>query len=390
MEYNGSDSPLHNRPNRCQLRIRVRESVHHRLSHAPFGSSPDSNLRFQGDRFLPWGMRMSVVTEHPFQTLIPQVEADAAGELAPLSVILRQTFGTPFSLWASDSGELAHATLQPGSNDPIRGELARALRGSEPQFLQDEDSVVIIAIPFSLSTGEGIVATAAFVTRSVSLDEDVSDAAQLLGLSDEQAAHWINRQPCWSPDSLRRLAKSVQAQIAAELRSKKLEGEVEKLSDNLATTYEEICLLHGVTQNLRISADDEHLCRLVLDWLLDCLPAQSIAVQLLPVAREGENTYKARTTSVLLSSGTCPVSNLEFTDLVDQLQLNVGCGPRVMNGKATAGENWKFQGIRQLIIVSVAEGDRVFGWLAAFNHRDGREFGTVEASLLNSVGAMVG
>jgi putative nucleotidyltransferase with HDIG domain len=43
-----------------------------------------------------------------------------------------------------------------------------------------------------------------------------------------------------------------------------------------------------------------------------------------------------------------------------------------------------------LILVSVAEGDRVFGWLAAFNHADGGEFGTVEASLLNSVGAMVG
>ncbi|MFN0022184.1 MAG: HD-GYP domain-containing protein [Pirellulaceae bacterium] len=332
---------------------------------------------------------MSVVAEYPFQTVFPLIEANANGELAPLSAILERAFGTPFSLWDRGSGELSHATRQPGSSDPLRGQLARALPGSDPQFIQDEDSVLVIAIPLGLS-GSGVVATAAFVTRHVSVDEDLAGPAQLLGLSEEKVADWMNCQPLWSPDALQRLARSAQAQIAAEIRSQKLEAEVEKLSDNLATTYEEICLLHGVTQNLRISADDESLCRMILDWLLDCMPAQSMAVQLLPVAREGEITYKARTDSILLSSGMCPVNNQEFTELIEQLQLNAGCGPRVMNDRATSIEGWKFPAIRQLIVVSIAEGDRVFGWLAAFNHREGGEFGTVEASLLNSVGAMVG
>ena len=333
---------------------------------------------------------MSAVTEFPFQTVFPLIEADAIGEFAPLAAILRRTFGTPFSFWSRGSGELSHATLQPGSNDPLRGELARALAGSDPQFIQDEDTLLVLAIPLGLSTGEGVVATTAFVTRAPAAGESLAGPAQLLGLSEEKAAAWMSRQTTWSPDALHRLSMAVQSQIAADARSKKLEREVEKLSDNLASTYEEICLLHGVTQNLRISADDERLCRLVLDWLLDCLPAQSIAIQLLPVARDGENTYKARTESVLLNSGACPVNNQQFTELIEQLQLNAGCGPRVMNDRAIAGDGWSFPGIQQLIVVSIAEGDRVFGWLAAFNHREGGEFGTVEASLLNSVGAMVG
>src|SRR5690606_30107970 len=38
----------------------------------------------------------------------------------------------------------------------------------------------------------------------------------------------------------------------------------------------------------------------------------------------------------------------------------------------------------------LSEGDRLFGWLAAFNHREEKEFGTIEASLLNSVSAILG
>ena len=38
----------------------------------------------------------------------------------------------------------------------------------------------------------------------------------------------------------------------------------------------------------------------------------------------------------------------------------------------------------------MAEGENCFGWLVAFNHSRGGEFGTVEASLLSSVGAILG
>ena len=38
----------------------------------------------------------------------------------------------------------------------------------------------------------------------------------------------------------------------------------------------------------------------------------------------------------------------------------------------------------------LAEGENLFGWLAAVNHADGGEFGTVEASLLGSVGTILG
>jgi putative nucleotidyltransferase with HDIG domain len=43
-----------------------------------------------------------------------------------------------------------------------------------------------------------------------------------------------------------------------------------------------------------------------------------------------------------------------------------------------------------MVVVPLAEGDNLFGWLAAFNHASGEEFGTVQASLLSSVGVILG
>lgn len=334
---------------------------------------------------------MSAALKIPFRVTSPVPVVDLTRDLTPVADELRAAFGAAFSFWCSETGEMLLPTLQqPGANDPARGNLARGVVGATPQFVADEDCVLLLAIPFAIKPGITAVAMSAFSVRQVENGENLSGAAELLGLDETRVATWINKQITWSPEALLRLATAVQREIQAETKVQNLQREVEKLSDNLASTYEEICLLHGVTQNLRISADDEQLGSLVLNWLLDCIPAQSLAIQLLPVAKQGQTTYKARTSNTLLSAGKCLLTNDQFSQLVDHLQLSAGCGPVVINEHAIDAATWPLPQVRQLIVVSLAEGDRVFGWLAAFNHSDDAEFGTVEASLLNSVGAMVG
>lgn len=229
-----------------------------------------------------------------------------------------------------------------------------------------------------------------FALRQVDFSENLHAASEVLGLSHDRAASWINRQIIWPANALIRLAASVQSQSLALAEVSRLQNEVEKLSTSLASTYEEICLLHGVTQNLRISSDEYKLCGLVIDWLLDCVPAEWAAIQLLPVVEAGQNTYKARTAPQLIASSHCPLSSDEFSKLVEYLQLEPSAGPVVVNRGVTGEANWPFANIHELIVVPMAEGDRALGWLAVFNHVESLEFGTVEASLLSSVGAMLG
>jgi putative nucleotidyltransferase with HDIG domain len=316
---------------------------------------------------------------------------DHGPELACCAATLERAFGEWFTLWDRETGELLYASVeQPGSNDLFRGQLARGVHGNKPQFVADEDCLLLLAVPLSGPDGREMVATASFIVRQVTPAEHLNGAATLLGLDQARAMAWIQRQQIWSPDALVRLAASVQRQIRAESRAAELAREVEKLSDNLASTYEEICLLHGVTQNLRLNSDEEQLCSLVLRWLHECLPAQAIAIQLLPVAKEGQITYKARTQSVLYATGNCPLDDDGFTRLIEALNLEVGCGPLVANRAVTESPEWPLPLVREVIVVPMAEGHRILGWLAAINHTGDGEFGTVEASLANSIGAILG
>ncbi|MEA1951129.1 MAG: HD-GYP domain-containing protein, partial [Planctomycetota bacterium] len=96
-----------------------------------------------------------------------------------------------------------------------------------------------------------------------------------------------------------------------------------------------------------------------------------------------------------------PVDAEGLLRLVEHLGLKSSSRPFVANPPVTDADTWPYPQIRQAVIVPLAEGDNVFGWLAAINHVDGNkkygdvqigrgEFGTVEASLLSSVGAILG
>lgn len=319
------------------------------------------------------------------------VQAELSAQLATVAVAVRKAFGATFSLWDGDTGELLHVSLQqPGSNDPQRGTLVRGVVGIEPQFLADEDVALLLGIPFRLPCGTNIVATATFAIRTLSPDEPIGGLGDLLTVDERRARQWLARQALWTPESLLRLSSAVQGQLAAEWQSAQLKREVDKLSNNLASTYEEICLLHGVTQNLRISRDEEELAALIANWILDCLPTRGAAIQLLPVAKEGNVTYKARTQSTLVTAGNCPLDDKAFKQLIEFLHLEAGCAPLVLNANVTSRPDWPFPEIRELIVVPMSDGTRLFGWLTVCNHSAGEEFGTVEASLLNSVGAMLG
>jgi HD-GYP domain-containing protein (c-di-GMP phosphodiesterase class II) len=228
------------------------------------------------------------------------------------------------------------------------------------------------------------------VTGVPAPSDNVSEDAAWLGCDDAAAREWLSEQPETPLAVLPRLASAVASRLQAEAKAQRLEREVFKISDNLASTYEEISLLYDLTQNLRISSTDEQLGELALDWLTECLPAEGLALYLEPVAKESEVTYRARTEAILLTRGVQYFDASQMRALVAELKLGPASGPFVANRNLMANGRWQHPAIRELIVTPLAEGDRLFGWLAACNHREKKEFGTIEASLLNSVSAILG
>jgi HD-GYP domain-containing protein (c-di-GMP phosphodiesterase class II) len=329
--------------------------------------------------------------------VLPPATPAAVGEIQappahPAIEMLSQAFGAEFHLVDGRSGDLVHVSEeQPAGNWSVWSELCRqvAERGL-PLIIQEEPPLAVLAIPFC-DADAILVAAAVFVTRPIHPNEDIRREARLLGMEPEEATRWARQQTPWAPETLERVGRTVMAQAAAGARIRALEEEAEKLSVNLVATYEEISLLYRITQNLSISQSDEELGRVAIEWMQEVLPAEALAIQLLPVAEEEESlTHRGRTESALLWFGPCPVDNDEFSRLVEHLGAEAGSQPSVVNPPITEEPDWPCPQVRQAVFVPLAEGSNLFGWLAAFNHVSGAEFGTIEASLLSSVGVILG
>jgi hypothetical protein len=92
----------------------------------------------------------------------------------------------------------------------------------------------------------------------------------------------------------------------------------------------------------------------------------------------------------LLRFGQCQLSCDDLSRLVDHVGAEPDGRPVVVNRHQTCDASWPLPDVREMVLVALAEGKKCFGWLVAVNHAHGGEFGTVEASLLHSVAAILG
>jgi HD-GYP domain-containing protein (c-di-GMP phosphodiesterase class II) len=306
--------------------------------------------------------------------------------------LLERGFGVRFTLVESETGQvLYHAPQQLAIDWSARAELCRQVsRRSTVEFLDDEEPLIVFAMPLACPDQTVCVAVGTFLTRGLRAHEDLSRPAAALGAKVQEVDEWAARQTPWAPATLKRVGELALAEWNAKLRIMRLEEETQKLSTHLATTYEEISLLHRLTHNLRISRSDEDLGRIALDWLQEVLPAETVAIHFLPLGKAGEQlAHQTRTSPVLLTVGA-PFDRERLEALLEYVEQTARHQPLVLNPPVTTRADWPFPEVRQLIGVPLAESENLFGWLVAVNHVDGGQFGTVEASLLGSVGAILG
>ncbi len=310
-----------------------------------------------------------------------------------LKSLLEKTYGVEFTIFDGPSGQVLHVSpSQPARDWEALAETCReAARRGGPEFLDEEDPLLTLALPLVASRGNETVAVATFLTRPVAKDEDVSRAAKTLGMAPGKLRQWAQSQTPWTAESLKRISDLALGHARARDLLKSLEAETTSLSLNLASTYEEISLLYRLTQNLKISKSDEELGLVALEWMQEVVPAAGLAIKLSPATGNDKGIVcEGRGQMVWLTRGDCPIDAAEFSALMKHVVAATPQRPIVMNAPVTSQPDWPCPKVRQLIAVALAEGENVFGWLAAMNHAENGEFGTVEATLLSSVAAILG
>lgn len=327
-----------------------------------------------------------------FAIASPAVAERGADELRELADQLERLLETSHCIWHGDSGRrLLSNGLQPFSDQGLCAELVReTARQAAPRFIGEAGVVVVFAIPLETSDQTVVVAIGCHALQHVASDEPVEAEARILGLDVHQARRWINDCTVWSARDIERTGTLLREKLLAESRCQRLTHEISQLSDNLSVTYEEISLLCGITQRLNLERSEEELARLALEWLLECIPAECIAIEYLPVAEAGETTYAARSEPMLITAGQTQLEFATLRQAIQEFSQTVESVPFVANRRRTSKADWQFAEIREMVLVPLRSSEHVFGWLAIFNNTEGNEFGSIEANLLASLGIILG
>lgn len=162
-----------------------------------------------------------------------------------------------------------------------------------------------------------------------------------------------------------------------------LEGEVERLAEALTVKFEELTLIHQLSERLTLGEESDLICESLLSELGPCIYADTLAIDL--VADE-----EAEVRSATFQAGRKLDGDWLRTvaDEVVEASLENQNGSRrritVSNSPPA-----KHQQLR-VIVVPIERQGRFLGRMIAIRSLSGAEFGTVEADLMKSTSMMLG
>jgi putative nucleotidyltransferase with HDIG domain len=315
---------------------------------------------------------------------------------------LERAFGQSFSVIDCSSGRRLRSAAN-GLPVDLYKRLASceeiAQRG-RPEILDEVSPLLLLAVPLPISAPDApMVAVGVFLTETIEHETQIFAAAHEFGLDAKQALRWAQGQQPWQPHAVQEITTAVAEKIGLMQTNAQLKRQLADLSSHLLTTFEEITLLHRLTEHLSISKSVTELCGLSVGWLADVVPAKSVAIWFESNVHlhEQHATEANGRKPVLIAHGKSPLEESEYGRFIERLGPRVANEPLVLNRGATGSPTWFYPDVREIISVPIREGNRVFGWLLALNHSGATditnseaEFGTVEACLMASVATILG
>lgn len=325
-------------------------------------------------------------------------ESQSGNQLLPHGVceesrgLLRETFDAEFEFFDGRTGDCLSTTSIGGSCDweLIAETIREVARRGRPEFIWEAEPVVLLAIPLINHLEDPIVAIGPFACGGLSSNQPLESLAGDFNLAIDEATEWLENQPVIPAKVLMGIGTSLVQQLASDEQIAALEEETTELAEEITSTYEEITLLHRLTHRLKLSSSILQLGQESLKWLDEVIQAEGFALQIVSSDDTTHDETAPTQVTRYIERGEVPVDSEGMTQLVEHFGLGIDQRPLVLNHVMTRACCELFPGISELVMVPLTEGEKLFGWLAVFNHKDGGEFGTVEANLLSTVATILG
>lgn len=219
----------------------------------------------------------------------------------------------------------------------------------------------------------------AFSTRGIHPPE-LHLAALEARLSEAEADRRLSLVPVCDARLLRRLVETAAKSIKQSERESEIQAEMDSLSQQIDYTYEEISLLHRLTQNLHLSRPSEELAELSVRGLYALIECSGVGI----CVENSDHTMR------FLSQGRLPFDQTGFARLLARFDQHNWSKPLVKNKLQHTLLGEDFPGLKNVVVVPIGDPQHRRGWIVAVNLRGGREFGTVEANLISSIATILG
>ncbi|HWA99443.1 MAG TPA: hypothetical protein VG713_13165, partial [Pirellulales bacterium] len=140
-----------------------------------------------------------------------------AAQAVTVGASLRHSMQTGFVVYEGASGRPLHiASDLPGIAWSNFSELIREVaRGTTARLIEEEDPLLLQAIPLVTADKAVLVAAGLYLSRPVESPADVVRAAQVFGLSPEQLFHWCRQQKPVTIETITRMTDVLTAKLHA-------------------------------------------------------------------------------------------------------------------------------------------------------------------------------
>ncbi|MEM9827240.1 MAG: HD domain-containing phosphohydrolase [Planctomycetota bacterium] len=159
---------------------------------------------------------------------------------------------------------------------------------------------------------------------------------------------------------------------------------IEQLSAALTLKFEELSLIHNLTESLRLDHDAETSCRPLVDQLMHCISAQYILIELdddTEVDFDRRLVYKAGPEVPRIAD-----PDEAFAEHLADARQRLASQDQPPLPSLRNAANADGRHAYRMVAISLQRSGRTLGRMIAVRDLGAREFGTVEADLMQSTG----
>ncbi|QDU91377.1 Cyclic di-GMP phosphodiesterase response regulator RpfG [Pirellulimonas nuda] len=309
---------------------------------------------------------------------------------------LEQAFGQPWAVLDTASGRMlaGPADALPIDYYSRLGLCAQIVVRGAAEPIEDAAPLLVIGVPLPAAGGlDQLLAVTAVLVEPVERRADVAPAAAVLGIDADAALRWAGRRTVWPASAALATARAIAGSQRDRLKLRAVRTQLSEVSSSLLAAFEELTLLHRLTDRLSITDNDNELAELAVEWLAEVVPAESMMVYWRSAPDTLAGGGQSGAAPHLVHRGRALFEPEHVPSLLESLGDEGARRCLIFNRELTAQQEWSHPQVRELISVPICPNGKAAGWLLAVNRRSNaggtRDFGAVEASLMSSVAAIL-